>query len=323
MKPHTALESILSRHGVVILDGGLATELERRGADLTGQLWSAKILLEQPKLIEQVHFDYFRAGADVAITASYQATFDGFARRGLEPEAAAHLMRLSVSLACDARDRYWDAAQDRERRCKPIVAASIGCYGASLADGSEYKGDYGLSHQALLNFHRPRLEILANSGADLIAFETVPCLVEAMAMAELMRDYSQICAWISFSCRNEREIANGEAFADCVSAIEESDQIVAVGLNCTAPRYVDRLLESASGLSHKPRVSYPNSGESWDASRREWIEDADDVDFARSAVSWFDRGARIIGGCCRTTPATIHAISVSLRSAAAARLGSA
>lgn len=189
----------LARHGHLVLDGALGTELARRGADIDDPLWSARLLLEQPALIREVHLDYFRAGADVATTATYQATFEGFARRGLGHDEAAGLMRLAVALACEARDTFWrEAEQDpaQAHRARPLVAASIGPYGAMLADGSEYRGHYGLDETALMNFHRPRLQLLADSGADLLACETVPCLAEARALARLLQEVPGSEAWI-------------------------------------------------------------------------------------------------------------------------------
>src|SRR5262245_45643450 len=172
----SVFQPYLSTAGIVILDGALATELERRGADLRDPLWSARVLLEQPALIRQVHLDYYRAGADVATTASYQATFQGLARRGLGHDDAADVLRSSVRLAQEARDLFWNDEANRRGRVRPLVAASVGCYGAFLADGAEFRGDYGLSVTELMDFHHQRLHVLALSGADLLACETVPCL---------------------------------------------------------------------------------------------------------------------------------------------------
>ncbi len=319
------LQPLLDAHGVIVLDGALATELERRGADLRDPLWSAKVLLEQPALIRQVHKDYYRAGADVATTASYQATFAGFARRGLSHSQAADLMRLSVQLAREAR------AQVLEERCSErgvtapghrpsfivhrqslLVAASIGPYGAYLADGSEYRGDYGLSVEALMDFHRPRMAVLAESGADLLACETIPCLAEGEALVRLLAEFSHMPAWLSFSCCDEAHVCHGERFADCVALANESAQIVAVGVNCTPPRFVEPLLRSAAGVTAKPLLAYPNSGEAWDAARHCWVAGAGATDFAQPAQRWRAAGARLIGGCCRTGPEDIRVIAQAL-----------
>ena len=229
------LTPFLEGDGVVILDGALATELERHGADLRDPLWSAKILLENPDLIRQVHLDYFTAGANVATTASYQATIPGLMYRGLSREQAADVLRLSVTLARQARDEF------ETRAIKPLVAASIGCYGASLHNGAEYHGNYGLSVQQLIDWHRPRVEILANAGADLLALETVPSLDEVEALVTLFRDFPNTPAWLSLSCQDERRLCHGETFADAVALANELPNIIAVGVNCTPPRFIGGL----------------------------------------------------------------------------------
>lgn len=305
-----SIGAMLDRQGVVILDGGLATELERLGADLNDPLWSAKVLAEAPHLIERVHYDYFRAGADVATTATYQATFEGFARRGIGKKAAADLMSTSVGLARDARDRFMSEVADGRR--PPLIAASIGCYGAWLADGSEYCGDYGLTAAKLTAFHRPRMEVLVGSDPDILACETIPCQVEAEALVRLLEDFPGYDAWMSFSCHDNGRVRHGEPLADCVAVAAQSDRVVAVGVNCTAPSFVPELLAIAKMATDKPLVIYPNSGDTWDAKKKIWIGDPDDVDFSDRAREWYDAGARLIGGCCRTNPATIRGIAESL-----------
>ena len=145
--------------GVLIGDGGLATELEARGHDLSDDLWSARLLAEAPAEIVAVHEAFYRAGAHIATTASYQASFEGFGRRGIDRADAARLMRRSVELAKSARDTLATPAW---------VAASVGPYGAMLAHGEEYTGRYGLSVAELTAWHRPRprhwSDWSANSG---------------------------------------------------------------------------------------------------------------------------------------------------------------
>lgn len=306
------LSPFLDRRGVVILDGALATELERRGADLGDPLWSARLLLEAPDLIEAVHYDYFVAGADVATSASYQATFEGFAERGIVEKDAERLLRLSVVLARRARDRFWEDPRRRKGRLRPLVAASVGCYGAYLHDGSEYRGDYGLTRNELVEFHRRRMDVLVGAGADLLACETVPCRVEAEALTLLLADYANTPAWISFSCRSESEVSHGESFPECLRVAFGADQIVAAGLNCTPPALVSGLLVFAKGVSEKPLAAYPNSGESWDGERHCWLPGSGPAPNESLAKQWHDLGARLIGGCCRTTPDTIRALSRGL-----------
>jgi homocysteine S-methyltransferase len=302
------IKDFLDQRPMLVLDGALATELERRGADLLDPLWSAKCLIERPDLIRAVHFDYFRAGADVATTATYQATFQGFARRGLERAATAALMRLAVSLAAAARDEFWDTGSMHAGRLRPLIAASIGPYGAMLADGSEYRGGYAADDRALAEFHRPRLEVLADAGADLLAFETIPCLREAMVLARLLEEFPGRCAWISFSCRDGARNCEGEDLGDCVDALRGHPQIVAVGVNCTAPQYVTPLLLRMRGRTDQPLVVYPNSGERYDVSSKHWTGTPSSAGFGEQARRWYAEGARLIGGCCRTGPDDIRAV---------------
>lgn len=310
--PESPLTPFLARFPAVILDGGLATELERRGADLADPLWSARVLVEAPELIHQVHLDYFLAGADVATTASYQATFAGFAGRGIGREEAADLLRLSVSLAERARDDFWSDPRHRTDRIKPLVAASIGSYGAQLADGSEYRGDFGLSVAALVDYHRPKLAVLADSGADLVAFETIPSLAEGEAIVRLMAEFPLTRAWLSFSCGDERHVCHGEPLAECVALADGVEQIAAVGVNCTAPEFIIGLLEAARQVTRKPLVAYPNRGDAWDSRTRHWVPDVADVDWDDLARAWHAAGARLIGGCCRTAPEDVRAIRAAL-----------
>ena len=309
------IDALIEHQGVVILDGGLATELERRGADLTSALWSAQLLLENPQLVELVTYDYLVAGADVAVSASYQATFEGFARLRLGRTESADLIQLSVRIAREARDRFWADTDARTGRGKPLVTASIGCYGASLADGSEYRGDYGLTSRKLMEFHRPRLDVLAEAEPDLFAFETIPCAVEAEALVRLLEGYPGVSAWLSFSCRDGLQVSHGEPIADCVDLTNGSREIVAVGINCTPPEYIAELVTAAATATTKPLVAYPNSGEVWDAHERCWITGSATVDIPDAVEEWFALGARLIGGCCRTTPDTIRAITARLKTA--------
>lgn len=298
-------DPFLAAQPAVILDGALATELERRGVDLNDPLWSAKCLIEQPATIRAVHSDYFRAGADLATSATYQATFEGFKRRGIAARAAAQLMRDAVTLAAEARDEFWAAPANRASRPRPLVAASIGPYGAMLADGSEYRGHYGITDRALRDFHRPRLQVLAESGADLLACETLPGLREALILAQLLEDHPTICAWLSFSCRDGNRSCEGDDIGECAAALDSSDRVAAIGINCTPPQHVSSLLRRMRERSAKPLIAYPNSGENYDAGTKTWRGHPEILPFAGYCRSWLEAGARIIGGCCRTTPQDI------------------
>jgi homocysteine S-methyltransferase len=297
----------------MILDGALATQLQGRGADLDDPLWSAKCLLEQPELIREVHIDYFRAGADVATTATYQASFEAFARRGISRRRAADLMCNAVSLAISARDAMFATAHRDAGGLRPLVAASIGPYGAMLADGSEYRGHYDVGDEALADFHRPRLQVLAGAGADLLAFETIPCLREARVLAALLREHPGLCAWMSFSCRDGERNSEGENIGACVAELRVYPQIVAVGVNCTAPHYITSLLRQMRERTDRPLLVYPNSGECYEASSKQWRGHRGAVDFGEQARFWHAGGARLIGGCCRTDPQDISRVKQCVR----------
>lgn len=301
--------SILNQYSALVIDGALATELERRGYDLKDDLWSAKILLQQPEAIKQVHLDYFKAGADCAITASYQATIEGFAKRGLHETEAIALIKKSVRLAIEARDEFWADPANRIGRAKPFIAASVGPYGAFLADGSEYRGNYGLSEKELMDFHRPRMQALIDAGADMLACETIPCLVEAQALAKLLKEFPKITAWVSFTGRDETHISEGQDFADCVRQLEDQPQIAAIGINCTSPKFIPSLIRQAKQQTEKPILVYPNLGETYNAEKNDWNGDPVVHSFGEEARDWYEAGARLIGGCCRTTPEDIRVIA--------------
>jgi homocysteine S-methyltransferase len=332
------LSHLLARQEVVILDGGLGTELEHRGHDLSDPLWSARLLADQPEAVLAVHRAYLQAGADVIITASYQATFEGFAARGLEAEVTARLLRRSVELASQACDEAVAHGLPPGRQA-PQVAASVGPYGAFLADGSEYRGGYGLSVDELAAFHRPRVAALAEAGAALLACETLPCPEEAQALLGVLAEHPALRAWVSFSCRDERRVGQGEPFADCVALAAASPQIVAVGVNCTAPRHIAGLLRRAAAVTALPLVAYPNRAEIWDAAARRWRPDPAALtappavaptatptegdlaptDLAALASQWRAAGARLLGGCCRTRPQDIQRLRQALGAAATPR----
>jgi homocysteine S-methyltransferase len=282
--------------GPVVLDGGLATQLEQQGADLSSSLWSARLLVDDPAAIVAAHRAFFAAGSQIATSASYQASLAGFAAVGVDGAA---MLRRSVELARRAaggRDGRW-------------VAASVGPYGATRADGSEYRGDYGLSVAALRRFHRPRLEILAETDADVLAVETIPCLAEVDAvLAEL--DRLDRPAWLSISCAGASTRA-GEPADQAFAMARDCAAVVAVGVNCLDPADVAGLVRTAVTTSGKPAVAYPNRGEKWDAAARRWFAAGG---FDPAAVpDWIGAGARLVGGCCRVTPEDIRAIATVVR----------
>ncbi|WP_238152869.1 homocysteine S-methyltransferase [Kribbella speibonae] len=282
---------------LVILDGGLSNALEDRGHDLSDALWSARLLRDAPAEIAAVHRAYYEAGAMVATTASYQASVDGFARAGVERAEAERLITSSVRIAREVRDEFDDR----------LVAASVGPYGAMLADGSEYRGRYGVSSQVLRDFHGPRLELLAAAGPDLLAVETIPDTDEAEVLVELLRELD-VRAWFSYSIDGNHTRA-GQPLTDAF-AIPAIPQVLAVGINCCKPTDVRAAVQTAVAVSGKPAIAYPNRGESWDAVARTWVGDGTGP--AALAPGWVEAGAKYVGGCCRVSPDDIQALATGV-----------
>ncbi|MEU5537360.1 homocysteine S-methyltransferase [Streptomyces sp. NPDC020362] len=285
----------------VVLDGGMSNQLASAGHDLSDELWSARLLAERPEAVTEAHLAYFTAGADVAITASYQATFEGFGRRGIGREDAARLLASSVELARAA------ARQAREAgAARPLwVAASVGPYGAMLADGSEYRGRYGLSVAELERFHRPRIEVLAAAAPDVLALETVPDTEEAQALVRAVRGLG-VPAWLSYTV-DGRHTRAGQPLEEAFALAADVDEVIAVGVNCCAPKDVEHAAGIAARVTGKPVVVYPNSGETWDAGARAWRGRT--TFGAEQVKGWRDAGARLIGGCCRVGPEAIASIA--------------
>ncbi|OWA19961.1 homocysteine S-methyltransferase [Streptomyces sp. CS159] len=291
--------------GPLVLDGGLSNQLEAAGHDLGDALWSARLLADDPEAITRAHLAYFEAGADVVITSSYQATFEGFARRGIGGQRAAELLALSVESAREAarRARVGPPAGGAGRRL--WVAASAGPYGAMLADGSEYRGRYGLGVAELERFHRPRLEVLAAARPDVLALETVPDTVEAVALLRAVRGLG-VPAWLSYTVDGDRTRA-GQPLEEAFALAAEAEEVVAVGVNCCAPGDVSGAVRTAARVTGKPVVAYPNSGEVWDARARAWRGRS--LFAPRLVREWRAAGARLVGGCCRVGPDAIRSIA--------------
>ena len=295
----------------MILDGGLATQLEAQGCDLGNALWSASLLQSNPEAIVTATRAYLDVGAECVATASYQASRDGFATRGLSAIEADELMRLSVELAKRARDEY---LQDNPGLgFVPLVAASLGPYGAMLHDGSEYSGDYGVTAETLQSFHASRLALFDSSGADVLALETIPSKLEAEVLAGLLVECSTP-AWISFSCRDGAHVVDGTPLEVVAAMFAGHPAVVAVGINCTPPQYVPELVARLRDtLPDKAIMAYPNSGETYHVENNSWSGTVTPGDCAKAALAWIEAGAAIVGGCCRMGPAHIRAMRDALR----------
>ncbi len=300
----------LASPGSILLDGGLATELEARGYDISTALWSAGLLQSDSQAIVDVHRAFLDAGARCIISASYQASRQGFMSLGISANAADELIASSVSLARTARQQYLDDNSGTDP--VPIVAASVGPYGATLNDGSEYTGNYSIGQNALRDFHEERLAILDRAGADVLACETIPNYQEAQVLCELLKDVISP-AWISFSCSDELHISDGTPLAEVADLFRDHPKVLAIGINCTAPRLISRLIDQVRAAApNKAIVVYPNSGEKYDAEDHSWSGTTSPVEVATAAEAWRDAGAKLIGGCCRMGPQHIGAIREQL-----------
>jgi homocysteine S-methyltransferase len=291
--------------GIRVLDGGMASELEYLGAKIDGPLWSAHVLEDAPEKIAAVHRAYIEAGADCILTASYQVSQMGYREVGLTPERADAALLRSVEIARSV------TAEFPSRRI--VVAASLGPYGAALHDGAEYHGNYNCSFEELVEFHSERIRVLAGAVGfltpDLLAFETLPSLVEAQAIGEALAPYPNLSAWFTFTCIDEGHVAHGELLRKCAAAVAGFPQTVAIGINCTQPTLIAGLIAELRTGSNKPVVVYPNSGEGWDAVSRRWTGSSDPNDYGKMAGGWYKAGAQIVGGCCRTRPAHIRQVA--------------
>jgi homocysteine S-methyltransferase len=298
-----------SLSGVHVIDGGLASELEYLGARIDGPLWSAHVLEDEPEKLLAVHRAYIEAGAHCIATCSYQVSRLGYSEVGLSAERADAALLRSVELARSV------AGEFPSRRV--LIAGSLGPYGAALHNGAEYTGNYDCSFADLVCFHGERIEVFAratgNQRPDLLAFETFPSLEEVGAVGEAMAPWPALQAWFSFSCRDERHVSHGERVADCAALVAGFPQTIALGVNCVPPKWIPSLIGELRAGSDKPIIVYPNSGEGWDAAQRCWMGVSDPEDFGLRAAEWFEAGAQIVGGCCRTRPAHIAAVARSAK----------
>lgn len=303
---HKRFEQALASGLPITIDGGLATQLEAQGCDIGTTLWSAALLQSNPSAIITAHRTFLEAGADIIITASYQASVAGFAGLGMSQPTAEDLIASSVRLACTARDEFLAAIPNTDRT--PLVAASIGPWGACQHDGSEYTGRYAVDEATLRVFHRQRIELLEQTNADLLACETIPNLQEARVLSELLDDI-RLPAWVSFCCRDAQHLSDGTPLRDACALFKDHQRVLALGINCTAPQHVVSLIgEIRVTAPDKAIVVYPNSGERYESATNSWSGDASPAGFAAYADEWRSAGARLIGGCCRIGPQQIEAV---------------
>lgn len=290
----------------MILDGGLSNVLEDFGCNLDHALWSANLIIQEPDMIVKAHLAYMRAGAKCITTSSYQATIEGFERIGLTKSESRAMMLRSVELAKEARSIF---LQDRPHEEPIYLAASIGPYGAFLADGSEYKGLYDISDESLKAFHTEKVRILEETDADFLAFETIPSKREIKILAEIISQCKKPC-WLSFSCKNESSLNDGNSIIEAVKSIDSTKNLFALGINCTAPIYVSGIIKNILPFIHdKKLIVYPNSGEIYLPETKSWEGLSDPGVFQKMASEWLQSGVDIIGGCCRIGPEHIERLT--------------
>ncbi|NMP15611.1 homocysteine S-methyltransferase [Thalassotalea sp. Y01] len=308
LKDHRIIE-FLNQGNTLLLDGGMSNQLEEQGFDLNNSLWSAQLLLSAPTAIVAAHLHYLKSGAQCVITASYQASVAELTKLGLSENQASDLIVSSVTLAQHAVEQFMQLNPDAMR---PFVAASIGPYGASLADGSEYHGNYGVSDEVLKTHHQTQMSLLTQTDADMLACETVPSLQEARVLTELLNKQTKP-AWLSFSCKNGQQLNDGTPIEECVAALRDSANPIAFGVNCTNPTYMVELIERIKSVCNdKFIVVYPNSGEDYDAQSKTWHGTATPNECGLASEQWLNAGANIIGGCCRMGPKHIASIKAAL-----------
>lgn len=291
----------------LILDGGLSNVLEEQGCDLNHKLWSAKIIINDPEAIIKSHMRYLEAGANCITSSGYQATVEGFMELGLNIEEAESLMLRSVELAGEARLKF--LKQHKSNR-QIYIAASMGPYGAYLADGSEYRGKYAISESDLKKFHLNRIKLLETSNADFLAFETIPSLVETEILSKILIKSSKP-SWVSFSCKDSLHLNDGETIASAAKLLTHHPTVFAIGVNCTAPQYISKIIQVLkTSAPDKKIIVYPNSGEVYDVDSKSWFGISDPVLFQKMAIEWLKAGADILGGCCRIGPEHIRKIKL-------------
>lgn len=313
----TSFKDLLQSKKALILHGALGTELEYKGYDISGKLWSAKYLLEKPEAIEGIHEEYVKAGSDIITTSSYQASVKGLVDYGLSVEKAKELIKLSVDLAKDARDKVWAELSEEEKtsRVYPLISGDVGPYAGYLADGSEYNGKYGeVTKEDLKDFHRERIAILLENGSDLLALETMPNKLEIEALTELLADeFPKAEAYLSVTTQDGNSLSDGTSIKKFVEIVNSSEQILALGVNCSSVANSDKFLKELAALTEKVLVAYPNSGEIYDGATQTWKEDVHACSIADYSQEWVDLGVKVLGGCCRTRPSHILDIVEKLK----------
>jgi homocysteine S-methyltransferase len=289
----------------LILDGGLSNVLESFGCNLNHELWVANLLDKNPEAIIDTHLAYLNAGAQIISTASYQATIPGFMKLGFTRIESELLILKSVDLARIAINQYCTKYKGQN---KPLLAGSVGPYGAYLADGSEYRGDYNVSKKNLLEFHLKRIQLLDTSNCDFIALETIPSFFETQVLSTILKTI-KTPSWISFSCKDNYHLSDGTTLKKAASLLKNHPSIFAIGVNCTAPKYISSLIQELKSIkSDKKIIVYPNTGDSYNVQSKTWVKNSNPKYFTAMSKEWFLLGSDIVGGCCQIGPSHIKSL---------------
>lgn len=303
----TNFDEVIKQKDIVVLDGAMSTELENIGINLNDSLWTAKVLAEEPEAIKQVYSNYITSGADACMTASYQASILGYTQRGYSIEEAESFIANSIYLLLEARKEWWESEGKKSGRIIPLAIASIGPYGAYLADGSEYTGNYDVTEANLRNFHKRRIEILKEAGAEIFGLDTFPNLTEAKICAEIFEEL-KVDFYASFSFKNEKVTNSGNTILECVEGLNKYKKLKAIGVNCTKPKYITDIIKGYKKVTDLPIIVYPNSGEEYDPITKKWNGEKDLTIYTNWLNDWAEAGATIIGGCCGVTHEDINQI---------------
>lgn len=313
-----SLKEALNNNDFLILDGALGTEVESRGFNICHKLWSALCLIENPQLIYNIHLDYLRAGSDILTTSSYQASIQRLMETlGSDENEASEILRTSVFLAQKARETFWRELSEKERssRTPILVGGDIGPYAAYLADGSEYNGQYNIDQSELENYHRRQISVLRSADCDFLILETIPNYIEVKALLNLLEtEFSDMTAYLSVTTQNGINLTDGTPLENVAELCQASEQILAIGVNCSSPHLISKALIRMRQKTDKPFVTYPNSGEVYDGSSKTWQKAQEkEESLQNNTLKWIEMGAKIVGGCCRTTPKDIATLSKSLK----------
>lgn len=272
-----------------VLDGGLSFPLEEKKIRMNTNLWTAELLISKPELIREVHINYIDSGAKIITTSSYQASFKSLKKRGYSEIQSKNIILKSVEIVEEIKKNYNN---------KIIIAASIGPYGSYLADGSEYVGNYDINEETFFDFYKKKVDLLDSSSADVLAFETIPSYKEAKVISKILKETKKQ-SWISFSCKNQKEISDGTKLEKCCEYLNNHSKIFGVGVNCTSPKYISKLISILKRkLKNKKIIIYPNSGEIYDGKNKNWIGNSN-ITFESYIDEWLNLGVDILGGCCR------------------------